>query len=92
MVNMQMVSTFPRSPDAHFVDIHEVPEEEEQEQEHQENGTGCAKEETQFNKPIKIREWRKPYRSFSRQVSLETGRLIYLTITSLDFVSNWGTP
>lgn len=43
MVNMQMVSTFPRSPDAHFVDIHEVPEEEEQEQEHRENGTGVCK-------------------------------------------------
>ncbi|XP_075505814.1 guard cell S-type anion channel SLAC1-like [Primulina tabacum] len=76
---MEMVSTFPRSPDAKFVDIHEVPEEEEeqlQEQEHQQNNTaktGYAKEEKQFNKPIKIREWKRPYRSFSRQVSLETG-------------------
>ncbi|XP_073302422.1 guard cell S-type anion channel SLAC1 [Primulina huaijiensis] len=79
MVNMEMVSTFPRSPDEQFVDIHEVPEEEEEqqeEQEHQQNNTvktGYAKEEKQFNKPIKIREWKRPYRSFSRQVSLETG-------------------
>ncbi|KZV19453.1 hypothetical protein F511_08794 [Dorcoceras hygrometricum] len=73
---MEMVSTFPRSPNAHFVDIHEVPEEGEEKNEHEENKTAkmaYAKEEKQLHKPIKFREWRKSYRSFSRQVSLETG-------------------
>ena len=55
----------------HFVDIHEVlPEDEEEE--------GVIKMEDKvtkkgLHKPIKLRELKRPQRSFSRQVSLETG-------------------
>lgn len=68
---MDKKQSSPRLLDSHFVDIHEVlPEEEEEE--------GCStrmadKADKRFNRPIKGREMKRNHRSFSRQVSLETG-------------------
>ncbi|KAJ7952418.1 S-type anion channel [Quillaja saponaria] len=54
----------------HFIDIHEVlPEEEEEER----TTTMEDEVEKRLHRPIKVREMKKPQRSFSRQVSLETG-------------------
>ncbi|GJT61696.1 guard cell S-type anion channel SLAC1 [Tanacetum coccineum] len=65
----------------HFVDIHEVPEEEEQEEEENEkkqpNKMAERPPEKRLNRPpmMKFREGKRSntHRSFSRQVSLETG-------------------
>ncbi|XP_012850931.1 PREDICTED: guard cell S-type anion channel SLAC1-like [Erythranthe guttata] len=76
---MEMRETSRRSPGGtHFVDIHEVPEEEEEDEEeaHEENKPTktATNNNKRFNKPIKIREMKRPNNnSFSRQVSLETG-------------------
>lgn len=67
----------------HFVDIHEVPEEEEEEEEENEkkqtNKMAERPHEKRLNRPpmMKFREGKRSnnnaHRSFSRQVSLETG-------------------
>lgn len=69
---MEMRETSRRSPGTHFVDIHEIPEEEEEEE--HEPTKPADKQEKRFNKQFKAREIKRPnHRSFSRQVSLETG-------------------
>lgn len=56
----------------HFVDIHEVlPEDEEEEERVVKMEDKVTKQG--LHKPIKLRELKRPQRSFSRQVSLETG-------------------
>lgn len=64
----------------HFVDIHEVPEEEvkveEDEEEHNRNKvkkTSDQKQKKRFNKAMNLGETKRQNWSFSRQVSLETG-------------------
>ncbi|GMP96065.1 hypothetical protein CsSME_00044872 [Camellia sinensis var. sinensis] len=63
--------------DNHFVDIHEVFPEEEEEEEEREQGVKkmADKPEKRSSRPVKTRESKKQqqHRSFSRQVSLETG-------------------
>lgn len=62
----------PNFRETHFVDIHEVLHEEEEEE--AENITGTAdKAKNRFNPRVKITEGKRPRRSLSRQVSLETG-------------------
>lgn len=68
---MALRETSSNAIEDHFVDIHQVhPEEKEQDQE---IIRIADKVEKRSNRPIKHREMRKPQRSFSRQVSLETG-------------------
>ena len=56
-------------PQNHFLDIHEVlPEEDEERMMKEED-----KVDKHLNRPNKVREMKKPHRSFNRQVSLETG-------------------
>ncbi|CAK9173124.1 unnamed protein product [Ilex paraguariensis] len=64
---MDKRETSPSCLETHFVDIHEIPEDEE--------GTSklTDKPEKRFNKHNKFRDSKRPHRSFSRQVSLETG-------------------
>lgn len=60
------------SPNIHFLDIHEVVPEEGEEEE----GTAIVAEkkaEKRPNRSTKVREMKRQHRSFSRQVSLETG-------------------
>lgn len=60
----------------HFVDIHEVPEEEEEgEEDEEQHGGNKVKKmaETRFEKAINLQETKTYNKSFSRQVSLETG-------------------
>lgn len=64
-----MRETTRRSPETFFVDIHEVPEEEEEDDEHHEVNNS-TKQPDRVEKRLKVRESK---RSFSRQVSLETG-------------------
>ncbi|XP_021298397.1 guard cell S-type anion channel SLAC1 [Herrania umbratica] len=69
---MDKGATSSKSFQTHFVDIHEVLPEEEEEDE------GVIKMEDKvvkkgLHKPVKLRELKRPQRSFSRQVSLETG-------------------
>ncbi|XP_007040040.2 PREDICTED: guard cell S-type anion channel SLAC1 [Theobroma cacao] len=69
---MDKGATSSKSFQTHFVDIHEVLPEEEEEDE------GVSKMEDRvvkkgLHKPVKLRELKRPQRSFSRQVSLETG-------------------
>lgn len=73
---MDLRATSPRSLKTHFVDIHEVlPEEEEEE--HKENKirkmADHKTDKNVNNKQIKMREMKRQHKSFSRQVSLETG-------------------
>lgn len=64
--------TSPSSLQTHFVDIHEVlPEVEEGEE--QGIARMADKAKKGLNRQFKVREAKKPHRSFSRQVSLETG-------------------
>ncbi|KAK3012162.1 hypothetical protein RJ639_010461 [Escallonia herrerae] len=71
---MDMRAASPNFRDIHFMDIHEVPEEEEREEE-EEAGIAQAAEKVdkRSKKQFKLREAKRPQRSFSRQVSLETG-------------------
>ncbi|XP_061348264.1 guard cell S-type anion channel SLAC1 [Gastrolobium bilobum] len=66
---MDKKPTTPSSLQTHFVDIHEVLPEGDEE--------GMIKMEDKLdkhlNRPTKVREIKKAHRSFSRQVSLETG-------------------
>ncbi|KAF8379341.1 hypothetical protein HHK36_028775 [Tetracentron sinense] len=66
---MAMKATSPSSLEANFVDIHEVFDEEEEDEE--EGSSRMA--DKKLDRPIKFREMRKPQKSFTRQVSLETG-------------------
>ncbi|PON57450.1 Voltage-dependent anion channel [Parasponia andersonii] len=60
----------PSSLQTHFVDIHEVlPEEEEGIT----PSMGEKPENKRVNRPIRVRDTKRNHRSFSRQVSLETG-------------------
>lgn len=78
---MEMKETPRRSPTGltHFVDIHEVPEEEEEEEEDEDEHKGnkpskaADPKEKRSNKATKLREVKRQNKSFSRQVSLETG-------------------
>lgn len=58
------------SPRAHFVDIHEVLPEEEAEQATTRTTTNGDK---RANRAAKLRDSRRQQRTFSRQISLETG-------------------
>lgn len=58
----------PRFLDTHFVDIHEVLQEKEEEE-----GSSTRMADKRFSRQIKGREMKRNHRSFSRQVSLETG-------------------
>lgn len=71
---MEMRETSRRPPGTHFVDIHEVPEEEEEEVDTPSKST-AQKHEKRFNKAIKVRETKRSYnnRGLRKQVSLETG-------------------
>ena len=60
----------PSSFQTHFVDIHEVLPEEEEEIT---TSMGEKPENKRVNKPIRVRDTKRNHRSFSRQVSLETG-------------------
>ncbi|CAI9755387.1 unnamed protein product [Fraxinus pennsylvanica] len=74
---MNFGATSPRSLNTHFVDIHEVLPEEEEEEGHEENKirkmADHKTDKNVNNKPIKMREMKRQHKSFSRQVSLETG-------------------
>ncbi|KAL8525060.1 hypothetical protein ACS0TY_014606 [Phlomoides rotata] len=73
---MEMRETSRRHPGTHFVDIHEVPEEEEEEEVEGDtpSKSEAQKHERRFNKPINIRESKRSNnRSLRKQVSLETG-------------------
>ncbi|KAJ6701611.1 GUARD CELL S-TYPE ANION CHANNEL SLAC1 [Salix koriyanagi] len=64
--------TCPSSIGTHFVDIHEVlPEEEEEDEEGMTRMAEKARKGS--NRQFKVREAKRPFRNFSRQVSLETG-------------------
>ncbi|CAA0831501.1 Guard cell S-type anion channel SLAC1 [Striga hermonthica] len=75
---MEMRETSRRSTGTHFVDIHEVHDEEEEEVDDEFVGQGDHKpaktddkQEKRLRKPTK--PTKRPNRDFSRQVSLETG-------------------
>lgn len=73
---MDFGATSPRSLNTHFVDIHEVLPEEEEEGHEENKIRKMADHKTDknvVNKPIKMREMKRQHKSFSRQVSLETG-------------------
>ncbi|MBA0763850.1 hypothetical protein Gotri_013250, partial [Gossypium trilobum] len=58
----------------HFLDIHEVlPEDEEEEGVIKMEDNKVTRSKKGLQKPIKLRELKRPQRSFNRQVSLETG-------------------
>ncbi|KAE8710838.1 Guard cell S-type anion channel SLAC1 [Hibiscus syriacus] len=75
-MNNGATATPPRNAfQTHFLDIHEVLHEDEEEE-----GGGVIKTDDNqvagkkgLQKPIKLRELKRPQRNFSRQVSLETG-------------------
>ncbi|XP_059661685.1 guard cell S-type anion channel SLAC1 [Cornus florida] len=66
-------STPPSSLETHFIDIHEVLPEEEEEEEEERVTKMADKAEKRLNRPIKLKDMKRNHRSFSRQVSLETG-------------------
>ncbi|KAL2543830.1 Guard cell S-type anion channel SLAC1 [Forsythia ovata] len=73
---MEFGATSPRSLEMHFVDIHEVLPEEEEEENEENKLRKMADHKTDKNvnnKPIRMREMKRQHKSFSRQVSLETG-------------------
>lgn len=58
----------------HFVDIHEVEnEEDEDEITEMPEKIEQSSNHKSSNKPVKLKEFKRTYKSFSRQVSLETG-------------------
>ncbi|KAF8413066.1 hypothetical protein HHK36_001042 [Tetracentron sinense] len=62
---MAMRAPSPSSLETQFEDIHEVSDEE--------NDEGTDNSEKKLKRPIRLREMKRLQRSFSRQVSLETG-------------------
>ncbi|XP_059443847.1 guard cell S-type anion channel SLAC1 [Corylus avellana] len=79
---MERTATSPTSLETHFVDIHEVLlEEEDDDDDEEKKGTNRRVDKAdhkRLNRPIKVRDPKRPHRGLNRQVSLETGFSVLL--------------